>query len=102
MKITKNKEYGRMERVLLKLSGEALAGDKKTGFDEATCLGVAKQVKKLWGKYLRLHPYITEDIRYIDTVHHCCKHPNLICLHTVNRLAGSSAPEITRGLCLER
>ena len=36
-----------MKRVLLKLSGEALAGEKKTGFDEATCLGVAKQVKKL-------------------------------------------------------
>ena len=34
-----------MKRVLLKLSGEALAGDKKTGFDEATCMGVAKQVK---------------------------------------------------------
>ena len=28
-----------MKRVLLKLSGEALAGDKKTGFDEATCMG---------------------------------------------------------------
>ena len=27
-----------MKRVLLKLSGEALAGDKKTGFDEETCL----------------------------------------------------------------
>lgn len=35
------------KRVLLKLSGEALAGDKKTGFDEATCLKVAEQVKKL-------------------------------------------------------
>jgi uridylate kinase len=35
------------ERVLLKLSGEALAGDKRTGFDEATCIAVAKQVKKL-------------------------------------------------------
>lgn len=34
-------------RVLLKLSGEALAGDKKTGFDEATCITVAKQVKQL-------------------------------------------------------
>lgn len=34
-------------RVLLKLSGEALAGDKKTGFDEATCIAVAKQVKTL-------------------------------------------------------
>jgi len=34
-------------RVLLKLSGEALAGDKKTGFDEATCKKVAGQIKKL-------------------------------------------------------
>ena len=29
-----------MKRVLLKLSGEALAGEKKTGFDEDTCIGV--------------------------------------------------------------
>ena len=36
-----------MKRVLLKLSGEALAGDKKTGFDEATVCGVADQVKRL-------------------------------------------------------
>lgn len=36
-----------MKRVLLKLSGEALAGEKKTGFDEATCISVAKQVKQL-------------------------------------------------------
>ena len=36
-----------MDRILLKLSGEALAGDKKTGFDEATVVGVAKQVKVL-------------------------------------------------------
>ena len=36
-----------MKRILLKLSGEALAGNKKTGFDEATVIGVAKQVKEL-------------------------------------------------------
>ena len=36
-----------MKRVLLKLSGEALAGDKKTGFDEATCIEVANQVKEI-------------------------------------------------------
>ncbi len=36
-----------MKRVLLKLSGEALAGEKKTGFDEATVRGVALQVKRL-------------------------------------------------------
>ena len=35
------------KRVLLKLSGEALAGPNKTGFDEATCIEVAKQVKRL-------------------------------------------------------
>lgn len=34
-----------MKRVLLKLSGEALAGDKKTGFDEETVKEVARQVK---------------------------------------------------------
>ncbi len=36
-----------MQRILLKLSGEALAGDKKTGFDEETVRGVAIQVRKL-------------------------------------------------------
>ncbi|MGI6057167.1 MAG: UMP kinase [Bilifractor sp.] len=36
-----------MKRLLLKLSGEALAGDKKTGFDEEVVTGVAKQVRKL-------------------------------------------------------
>lgn len=36
-----------MRRILLKLSGEALAGEKKTGFDEETVMGVAKQVKEL-------------------------------------------------------
>ena len=36
-----------MKRVLLKLSGEALSGDKGTGFDEATCIKVANQVKEI-------------------------------------------------------
>lgn len=36
-----------MRRILLKLSGEALAGDKKTGFDEETVRRVALQVKQL-------------------------------------------------------
>ena len=35
----------RWNRVLLKLSGEALAGPKKTGFDEDTVKEVARQVK---------------------------------------------------------
>lgn len=36
-----------MKRVLLKLSGEALAGEKKTGFDEDTVRMVAAQVKQI-------------------------------------------------------
>ena len=35
------------KRILLKLSGEAMAGDKKTGFDEPTVRRVALQVKAL-------------------------------------------------------
>ena len=47
LKTAFTKEVITMNRILLKLSGEALAGDKKTGFDEATVTGVAKQVKTL-------------------------------------------------------
>lgn len=36
-----------MKRVLLKLSGEALAGEKKTGFDEETVIAVSKQIKTI-------------------------------------------------------
>ena len=37
----------KVKRVLLKLSGEALAGEKHTGFDEETVVDVARQVKKV-------------------------------------------------------
>lgn len=36
-----------MKRVLLKLSGEALSGDQKMGFDEATVLSVARQIQQV-------------------------------------------------------
>ncbi len=36
-----------MKRILLKLSGEALAGKKEMGFDEPTITAVAKQVKEI-------------------------------------------------------
>ena len=39
-----------MKRILLKLSGEALSGDKGFGFDEATCLEVGRQVKEITDK----------------------------------------------------
>lgn len=41
------KDIKDMKRILLKLSGEALAGPKKRGFDEATCVDVAKQIKEV-------------------------------------------------------
>jgi uridylate kinase len=40
----------KLDRVLLKLSGEALAGDKKQGFDEKTVNDVAAQVKQIVDK----------------------------------------------------
>ncbi len=36
-----------MKRILLKLSGEALAGQKHTGFDDEVIRGVARQVKTI-------------------------------------------------------
>lgn len=36
-----------MKRIILKLSGEALAGDKKTGFDEETVHDAAVQARKV-------------------------------------------------------
>ena len=36
-----------MKLILLKLSGEAISGNKGFGFDEATVIGVAKQVKQI-------------------------------------------------------
>lgn len=43
-----------MKRVLLKLSGEALAGSRKTGFDEETIRKVALQVKALTEKQIEV------------------------------------------------
>ncbi len=42
-----DRDIMKMDRILLKLSGEALAGAAKTGFDEETVLDVAKQVKQV-------------------------------------------------------
>ena len=43
-----------MKRVLLKLSGEALAGEQKRGFDEATVTEVAKQIKTIMDEGLQV------------------------------------------------
>ncbi len=41
---------GEYKRILLKFSGEALAGEKKQGFDEEICIKVAQQVKAVVDK----------------------------------------------------
>ena len=41
------KDIKDMKRILLKLSGEALAGEAKKGFDDATVKDVARQIKEI-------------------------------------------------------
>ena len=55
-----------MQRILLKLSGEALAGEKKTGFDEPTVRKVAFQVKEL------VDAFIARGFTYFDTAWMYC------------------------------
>lgn len=43
-----------MKRILLKLSGEALAADKKTGFDDDTVRDVARQIKEIVDKGIQV------------------------------------------------
>ena len=44
----------KMDRILLKMSGEALAGDKKHGFDEETVRDVSNQVKQIVDKGIQV------------------------------------------------
>ncbi|SEF53181.1 uridylate kinase [Eubacterium ruminantium] len=44
----------KMDRIMLKLSGEALAGDKKTGFSPEVVKEVAEQVKKVHDKGIQI------------------------------------------------
>ena len=37
----------KMDRIMLKLSGEALAGEKKVGIDDATVIRICEQIKKV-------------------------------------------------------
>ena len=55
-----------LKRILLKLSGEALAGDKDFGFDEATCLKVAEQVKQITDKGTQVAIVIGPVKKFID------------------------------------
>lgn len=43
-----------LKRVILKLSGEALSGDKKSGYDDAIIENIAKQVKEINAKGIQV------------------------------------------------
>ena len=62
-----------MKRVLLKLSGEALAGEKKTGFDEATVIEVAKQIRTIAEEGLEIGIVIggADQIGMLATIMNC-------------------------------
>ena len=51
----------KMDRILLKMSGEALAGDKKHGFDEETVRDVSNQVKQIVDKGIQVCVVIGES-----------------------------------------
>ena len=55
----------KMQRIVLKLSGEALAGEKKTGFDEATVTAVAKQVKEIVDSGIEVTSGEAEQVRQL-------------------------------------
>lgn len=102
------KEY---KRVLLKLSGEALAGDKKTGFDEATCIAVANQVKELindgievgivigGGNFWRGRTSETIDRTKADQIGMLATVMNCIYVSEIFRFVGMNTQILTPFLC---
>ena len=57
----------KMDRILLKMSGEALAGDKKHGFDEETVRDVSNQVKQIVDKGIQVQKLRNKDTHH-DTI----------------------------------
>ena len=100
-----------MKRVLLKLSGEALAGDKKTGFDEPTVMVVAEQVKQLvsqgtqvaivigGGNFWRGRSSETIDRTKADQIGMLATIMNCIYVSEVFRFAGMKTEIFTPFMC---
>ena len=55
-----------MKRVLLKLKRRSLGGEKHTGFDEATVVKVAKQVKQLADDGVEVGMLLAEEISGVE------------------------------------
>ena len=100
-----------MKRVLLKLSGEALAGEKKMGFDEPTVLKVALQVKELVEKEIQVGIVIgggnfwrgrtseTIDRAKADQIGMLATVMNCIYVSEIFRSAGMGTEVLTPFLC---
>ena len=100
-----------MKRILLKLSGEALAGPNKTGFDEATVMEVARQVKVLvdegiqvgivigGGNFWRGRTSENIDCRKADQIGMLATVMNCIYVSEIFRAAGMKTNVLTPFAC---
>ena len=100
-----------MKRVLLKLSGEALAGEKKTGFDEATVIEVAKQIRTIaeegleigivigGGNFWRGRTSETIDRNKADQIGMLATVMNCIYVSDIFRFAGMETEVFTPFVC---
>ncbi|WP_343208993.1 UMP kinase [Anaerolentibacter hominis] len=102
---------GNLKRVMLKLSGEALAGDRKTGFDEETCISVAKQVRTIvdsgvevgivigGGNFWRGRTSETIDRTKADQIGMLATVMNCIYVSEIFRFVGMKTEVLTPFLC---
>ena len=67
-----------MKRVILKLSGEALAGEQKSGYDDALIADIARQVKAIIDKGIDVGVVIGEDVPMIILIEQ--RQTRLVCL----------------------
>ena len=88
-----------MKRVLLKLSGEALAGEKKTGFDEPTVMKVAEQVKTLVDQGIEVGIVIGIDRTKADQIGMLATVMNCIYVSEIFRAAGMKTAVMTPFAC---
>ena len=92
----------KMQRIVLKLSGEALAGEKKTGFDEATVTAVAKQVKEIvigGGNFWRGRTSETIDRTKADQIGMLATVMNCIYVSEIFRFVGMETEVFTPFAC---
>ena len=60
-----------IKRVILKLSGEALSGDKKSGYDDELIMDIAGQVKQIIDKGINIDRTKADQIGMLATIMNC-------------------------------